>query len=157
MLSQYALVHHRCRLYWRHRHSILPLHLPYPSLLMPHPPSALSTRLPVLAPYTSQPSPTLLFFNPHARGHYFLPSVLQQLLALLDGLLVLALPFYAIGVTYYWSYHQSGGDALGALFDSMCGVLHFTLFCAYVLVLLALLTVSESAIHRSSIDRRPVL
>ena len=110
--------------------------------------SARSTRLPLLGPYTTHSSPTLLFLNSHAKGNYFLPSSIQQLLLLLDSSLLLALPFYAIGVTYYWSYHQSaaadsGGDALSALFSSMCGVLHFTLFIVYIIVLLSLLSVRD--------------
>ena len=64
-------------------------------------------RQSVLDPYTMSPTPTLLFFNAHAKGNYFLPSSVRQLLLVLDGLLLVALPFYAIGVTYYWSYQQA--------------------------------------------------
>lgn len=122
-----------------------------PALPFRSPPSAAPpSRLPLLQPYTAYPTPTLLFHNSHAKGHYFLPASVQQLLLMLDSLLLLALPFYAVGVTYYWSYRQSAategsGDALSALFNSVCGVLHFTLFIAYVVVVLSVVSVSVTS------------
>ena len=97
----------------------------------------------------THPTPVLLFVNPHAKGHYFLPPSIQQLLLLLDGLLLLTLPFYAIGVTYHWCSQQSadqsgGSDVLSTMFGSVCGVLHFTLFIVYIVVLVSLLSVSAT-------------
>ena len=134
-----------------------------PSLPSSSPPSASApSRLPLLEPYTAYPTVTLLFFNSHAKGNYFLPDSIQQLLTILDGLLLLALPLYVTGVTYNWSYRQStigansGGEALSAMFDTACGVLQFTVVIAYLVILLALLSVRPSltALIRSSASRR---
>ena len=152
-----VLIHHEDQLlHYQPFHSIaiMPANPASPSFHShsPSPPSRgpvpATTTIPLLEPYTTHPTPTLLFFNPRAKGNYFLPSGIQQGQLLLDGVILLMLPFYAIVASYHWTYSQqqsqAGGDGaavLSALVDSVCGVLHLTVIMAYLVVVLSLFSV----------------